>query len=168
MGSPPRRLCNEEDEDAYADEQAQQVADVLKRAAEVAVPQSPRREATGLAQEDAEGGNAGSTAKPSGAANAVRRGGEAGRQGLSDHGEAAAERGGASSEDIVTVAHEHTEQQTEQQTQQQTLQTEQHAQVQTEQQHTQRTRGIHSSVHRAVVPPAVYGDRFYLPAIDIF
>ena len=58
MGSPPRRLCNEEDEDAYADEQAQQVADVLKRAAEVAVPQSPRREATGLAQEDAEGGTA--------------------------------------------------------------------------------------------------------------
>ena len=58
MAWPPQRPRNEQDEDAYADEQAQQVADVLKRAAEVAVPQSPRREATGLAQEDAEGGTA--------------------------------------------------------------------------------------------------------------
>ena len=103
MASPPRRPHNEQEEDVYAHEQTQQLANVLTRAAKVAVPQSPRLEAIGFAQEDAEGGNAGSTAKPSGAANAVRRGGEAERQGLSDHGEAGAERGGASGEDIVTV-----------------------------------------------------------------
>ena len=109
MASPPRRPHNEQEEDVYAHEQTQQLANVLKRAAKVAVPQSPRLEAIGFAQEDAEGDNAGSTAKPSGMTNAVRRGGEAERQGLSDHGEAGAERGGASGEDIVTVVFQNTE-----------------------------------------------------------
>ena len=85
--------------------------DALQRRAEMAVPPSSRREATGLPQEDAQNSTADSKAKPSGAANEVRRGGEVGRQCLSDHGEATPERGGASSENIVTVVHQHTQQQ---------------------------------------------------------
>ena len=83
----------------------------LQRRAEMAVPPSSRREATELPQEDAQKATADSTATLSGAANEERKGGEVDRLCLADHGEATPERGGASSENIVTVVHEHKQQQ---------------------------------------------------------